>query len=123
MLVVEESTGALAGFVSLGASRDDDAPPDCGEIASLYVEPTLIGRGHGRSLMAALHMLSQNGFRQATVWVLNTNEQGRRFYEKAGWTDTGLEKDDEVAGMAIADVRYHRTIDLTDPDLTDPDPT
>jgi L-amino acid N-acyltransferase YncA len=121
VLVVELPTGDLAGFVSVGASRDDDAAPDCGEIASLYVEPTLIGRGHGRALMsAALELLSRNGFRQATVWALSTNQQGRRFYQKAGWTDTGLEKDDEVAGMAIADVRYHRTLDLTEPDQIGP---
>jgi ribosomal protein S18 acetylase RimI-like enzyme len=127
VLVVELPGGTLAGFVSVGASRDDDAAADCGEIASLYVEPSLVGRGHGRALTsAALAMLSRNGFRQATVWALSTNTQGRRFYEKAGWTDTGVEKDDEVAGLSIKDVRYHRTLDPTEPDAepdaAEPDP-
>ncbi len=124
VLVVEMPGAALAGFVSVGASRDDDAPADCGEIAALYVDPSRIGRGHGRTLMAAaLEMLSQNGFRQATVWALSTNQQGRRFYERTGWTDTGVEKDDEVAGLSIKDVRYHRTLDPTEPLPTDAPPT
>ncbi len=126
VLVVELPGGGLAGFVSIGASRDDDAAPDCGEIAALYVEPSLIGRGHGRALTrAALDMLTRNGFRQATVWALSTNQQGRRFYERAGWTDTGVEKDDEVAGLNIKDVRYHRTLASTEaePDAPDSDPT
>ena len=124
VLVVELPGGALAGFVSVGASRDDDAAADCGEIAALYVEPSLVGRGHGRALTsAALVMLWRNGFRQATVWALSTNTQGRRFYEKSGWTDTGVEKDDEVAGLSIRDVRYHRTLDPAEPDAAEPDST
>jgi ribosomal protein S18 acetylase RimI-like enzyme len=97
----------IVGFVDVVPSRDDDAAPDTGEVTSIYVLPTTWGSGAGRSLMsAAVDRLRADGFRAATLWVLRDNERARRFYEHAGWSVDGTEKDDVVAGATVTEVRY-----------------
>jgi RimJ/RimL family protein N-acetyltransferase len=71
------------------------------------VTPSVWGTGVGRELMAvAVDRLREAGFRSATLWVLRDNERARRFYERAGWSPDGAEKDDVVAGATVTEVRY-----------------
>jgi len=111
IFVLEHPADGVVGFANVGASRDPDATPVVGELSSIYVLPSHWGRGGGRLLMAeAVRSLAQAGFRAATLWVLTTNEQARRFYETVGWLPDGGEKVDEYFGFPIAEVRYRRSL-------------
>jgi ribosomal protein S18 acetylase RimI-like enzyme len=46
------------------------------------------------------------GFDEAVLWVLETNERARRFYEKAGWKTDGQTKTEERGPVVLNDVRY-----------------
>jgi ribosomal protein S18 acetylase RimI-like enzyme len=111
-LVARTTTGELAGFVVLGASRDDDAgDAPTGEVWGLYVAPAAWGTGVGRRLLAdATARLRAAGFGQATLWVLRDNTRARRFYEQAGWATDGAERPATVAGVPVTEVRYRRLL-------------
>ena len=83
--------GRVVGFASIGTTRDDDVPPPTtGELFALYVRPETAGAGIGRLLLQeAESRLRDLGFTRATLWVLETNERGRRFYERHGWSFDG----------------------------------
>jgi GNAT superfamily N-acetyltransferase len=108
----------LLGFVDYSASRDDDTrrdgdagPAPVGEVNALYLLPAAWGRGVGRLLMeAALARLTQAGFAQATLWVLDTNARARRFYAAGGWSADGAVKRDDSRGFPITQLRYRKSL-------------
>jgi GNAT superfamily N-acetyltransferase len=73
--------GAVAGFIMV---VDDE------------VEQVYVGRDHrGTGLAAALlaraeEIVAANGHESAWLAVVPGNARARRFYERNGWTDTGL---------------------------------
>lgn len=84
-----------------------------GELRAIYLDPDRWGEGLGRLLHdAALRVLREAGHRQATLWVLDTNERAQRFYAAAGWEPDGATKSDTMPGedVALSEVRYR--IDL-----------
>lgn len=111
VLVVSDGT-TVAGFGSVGVSRDPDAAPEVGELRSLYLDPPAWGHGLGRALHeAAVDALRRDGHPRATLWVLDGNHRARRFYERAGWEPDGATKLDRVAdGPPLDEVRYARTL-------------
>jgi GNAT superfamily N-acetyltransferase len=74
----------VSGFVTSGSTRDDDTGGD-GELYAIYVEPSLIGRGSGRVLLAAAEDHLRSRFAAATLWVFERNTVARAFYERHGW--------------------------------------
>ncbi|HEY7224577.1 MAG TPA: GNAT family N-acetyltransferase [Micromonosporaceae bacterium] len=113
VLVLERGTEGVVGFASLGPARDPDADPSAtGEVMAIYLLPEHWRGGGGRVLMAeAVRRLSDAGFREATLWVLETNDRARRFYEAVGWSLDGQRRVDESYGFALAEVRYRRSLD------------
>lgn len=111
-LVVAHPGGELAGFADFGATRDsEDDPARVGEVFAIYLAPSAWGQGLGRALMtAALRHLAAAGYHEATLWVLDTNERARRFYDAAGFAPDGAEKTDYRHGFAIREVRYRRKL-------------
>ena len=106
-MLVAEHGGAVVGMASLGPCRDEDASPTTGEVRAIYVDPDHWGHGHGRELMEdAVSWLASTGFTEATLWVLDTNDLARRFYEAAGWATDGAERVEEMLGARLAEVRY-----------------
>jgi ribosomal protein S18 acetylase RimI-like enzyme len=103
--------GKVVGYCHTGPSRDPDAPPGRGEVYALYVEPDLIGFGVGNSLFErAVTDLRERGSEAVTLWVLESAERARRFYEVAGFTPDGARRD-ECEGIAGAPtVRYRRDL-------------
>ena len=107
VLVLDE--GEVRGFASLGPSRDPDAGEDVGELYALYLEPGRWGHGLGRALHgAAVKALAEAGFAEATLWVLDSNERARRFYERSGWWLDGAERRDRIGPLRtlVGEVRY-----------------
>ncbi len=76
---VAEFEGEAVGVVSLGN----------GFLSTLYVVPTQQGTGVGTALHdLALERLQTHGHDVAKLWTLEENRNGRRYYEKRGWTLT-----------------------------------
>lgn len=83
-VLVAEEGGRVIGFGSGSRQRDPHlaAIGYSGEISTLYVLPEEQGRGIGSRLMASLARgLVDAGHTSASVWVLERNGLGRRFYE------------------------------------------
>ncbi len=59
---------------------------------------------------ACLDTLKQERFRDVTLWVLDSNEIGRRFYERYGWTKDGTTKTDTIGDAEVMEIRYHLDI-------------
>jgi GNAT superfamily N-acetyltransferase len=122
--VVAEVDGRVVGFVLTCPYRTAiEAPahwphdPDAGEVAALYVDPAVHGRGVGRALMdRALADLRAAGHPVAHLWVLTGNARARRFYEAAGFVDespVGVTHDWIAPGATrpTPEVRYSRRLD------------
>jgi ribosomal protein S18 acetylase RimI-like enzyme len=106
--VVEHPVDGVVGFVHVSPSRDSDTDPRLvGEIQAVYVLPEHGGHGAGRLLMeAGLRRLAEAGYREVVLWVLQSNERARRFYEAGGWRADGSSKTDDSRGIALSEVRY-----------------
>lgn len=104
---VAEDDGRLLGFAVTGPSEDADADPKTGEVYAIYLEPDRVGTGAGRQLFQhAVDDLRGRGFHTATLWVLESNERTRRFYEVAGWKPDGMVTSERVDCEMRPTVRY-----------------
>jgi ribosomal protein S18 acetylase RimI-like enzyme len=104
---VADDDGRVKGFAVTGPSEDADAEPSTGEVYAIYLEPDRVGTGLGRELLEhALADLRERGFSVVTLWVLQTNERARRFYEAAGWRTDGTEANERVDCEMRPTVRY-----------------
>jgi ribosomal protein S18 acetylase RimI-like enzyme len=110
--VATAADGRVVGFVNIGASRDGDgASPGTGELFALYVLPEGVGTGVGRALLRhAESRLRAAGCTRATLWVLETNERGRRFYERHGWSFDGTRGEHRFDCGNRPIVRYEREL-------------
>jgi ribosomal protein S18 acetylase RimI-like enzyme len=109
--VVTDDAGDLAGFAHVDASRDADATASVGEVWAIYLSPDAWGKGLGRELMTAtLSYLANVRYTQVTLWVLDSNDRARRFYEAAGFRSDGTVKVDGSRGFALHEVRYARPL-------------
>jgi len=103
-IIVAEENNAIRGYAHFGRSRDPDAPPDVGELYSLYVAPLHWRRGVGKRLLhASLRGLAYMAFDTATLWVLTFNRPAGAFYERLGWMPDGCEKTDQAN---LTEIRY-----------------
>lgn len=101
--------GRVLGFANVGAAPD--AAPGTGHLYAIYLLPDAWGQGAGRALMtAAVERLAELGHTEATLWVLDTNDRARRFYEAAGWTADGAVQADDSRGFTLREVRYRRAL-------------
>jgi len=99
--------GRVVAFASTGRSEDVDAEARTAEVYAIYLEPEVMGTGVARSLFAhAVDDLRVRGFGTATLWVLETNERARRFYEVAGWKLDGATTSERVDCEMRPTVRY-----------------
>ena len=117
---VAEVGGVVAGFATVGPSRDDDAAqPDqhsredaaVGELWAIYLDPAIWGLGVGRRLQdVALARLREDGYTEATLWVLAANTGSRAFYERTGWRADGRTSEIEAGAEVLDEARYRRTL-------------
>ena len=109
--LLAESTEGVVGFARLCPTRDDDGDPAIvGEITSIYLLPAAWGTGIGTQLMQQSLRVFETCYQQATLWVLDTNERARRFYEIGGWLADGAIKRDRTHGFVLTKVRYRRSV-------------
>jgi GNAT superfamily N-acetyltransferase len=105
---VAEHGGQIVGFVSVGPSRD---PATDGELFAIYVHPEHWGTGVGRTLIeTGEEELRRLGHDEAILWVLDDNPRARRFYELAGWSADGTDREIRIFGFDISEVRYAKRL-------------
>ena len=108
---VAEEDKKIIGFCSVGPSKDADRKPETGEVYAIYVDSNSMGKGVGSKLMdKSLKTLKQKGFKEATLWVLDTNEKTRRFYESKGWKEDEAKKTESQEGFDLNEIRYRITL-------------
>lgn len=84
LFVAETENGKIVGFAGGGKQNNPDYPYDS-EIFMIYILPEFQRRGLGQRLMSATaKKLQALGYRSLMLWVLQENEESRRFYEKLG---------------------------------------
>ncbi|HVQ93507.1 MAG TPA: GNAT family N-acetyltransferase [Mycobacteriales bacterium] len=109
--------GQIAGFASYGPARitgPAGARPvqqAAGELYAINVRPDHWQRGVGRALLtAATAGLAERGFDRAVLWVAAGNQRARAVYEHYGWQPDGSARTEEVFGVTVDEVRYHRPV-------------
>jgi ribosomal protein S18 acetylase RimI-like enzyme len=112
VIVAVDGRGNVVGFASVGATGDDDDPPaGTGQLFAIYVVPAVAGTGTGRALLdRAESILRERDFGRATLWVLETNERARRFYERHGWSWDGTRGEHRFDCGNQPIVRYARPL-------------
>ena len=77
----------------------------------IYALEEVWGRGHGAGLMnEAFGRLAAMQYSQVVLWVLDTNDRARRFYERGGFDTDGSVKIDDINGARVSEVRYVRPL-------------
>lgn len=107
---IAEDGAEIVGFAVTGPSQDADAERKTAELYAIYLEPSRVGTGAGRELFEhAIGDLRERGFTAATLWVLESNERARRFYDAAGWATDGATTSERVDHEIRPTVRYRVT--------------
>ncbi|HWR23195.1 MAG TPA: GNAT family N-acetyltransferase [Feifaniaceae bacterium] len=106
-----------AGCVSFGKPvsvpdlERNELPEGCGEVRSLYIHPDHMRRGYGKALLRAAELeLRIRGFSHCCLYTLEQNKIARAFYEKNGYVMDGGTGSYEIAGKAITDLRYVKSL-------------
>ena len=88
---VAEVDGTIRGFAFTRPSEDDDLNPlEVAELVALYLDPNYFGTGIGQPLLdKAVAGVRNQGFLQATLWVLEENARAQHFYRREGWKPDG----------------------------------
>ena len=108
--LVAERRGEVVGFVNVGPARPP-ADASVGELYAIYLHPSVWGQGIGRAPFArGEEALRSLGYRDAILWVLETNRRARDFYDAAGWRADGETKIEELADVTLHEVRYSRSL-------------
>jgi len=104
---VAAERGRIVGFVSYGPPEEPPEAPEVGAVYALYLGRSVLGRGIGRALLErATEGLRDAGWKRAVLWVLETNERARRFYERAGWSWDGTTSAHRFDRAELPIVRY-----------------
>jgi GNAT superfamily N-acetyltransferase len=110
--LIAEVDGRLAGWAFVGPSVDDDLPDD-GQVYAMYALPSFWSTGVGHALMTdAESRLRDAGSEHAHLWVLEGNARAAAFYERHGWCEDGVAKDDDelIAGPHPQTLRERRRV-------------
>ncbi|MGE0803377.1 MAG: N-acetyltransferase family protein [Lautropia sp.] len=112
-VLVARSANTVVGWVAFGACRDDGAPGDAGELWAIYISPRSWSRGVGQALwLRARNSLVEQGYRTASLWVLDDNQRAIRFYRAAGFQpEPSSTKEIAMGGKSLNETRYIAALD------------
>lgn len=110
---VAEADGEIVGFASSSDARDGDVPERSVELQSIYLLEPYLGKGIGHALLEHVERQWRTaGYETAVLWVLESNDRSRTFYERHGWETDGSRKMQQLGGGAEgAVVRYTKLLD------------
>lgn len=104
LYVMQETSGAIVGFVAVGPERGELEDYD-GELYAIYLLQRYHGMGYGRRLFEeGASALGEHGFRSMVLWVLEANPS-RGFYEHLGGS-TVAQKILPIGGVQYPAVAY-----------------
>ncbi len=104
---VSEVDGKVVGWSTFGVNRDIDVDKTTAELYGIYILPNFSGQGIGSMLMEkGLNILRAEGYKKASLWVLETNKKSRDWYEGKGWKVEGLTKVDKKDKIELHELRY-----------------
>ncbi|MEX2272485.1 MAG: GNAT family N-acetyltransferase [Vicinamibacterales bacterium] len=92
IVLLAERGGTLAGYLHIAPAPSPDCVTDASalELKRLYVEPSLHGRGIGKTLLdAGLERARANGARSIWLGVWENNVKAQAFYTREGFTRVG----------------------------------
>lgn len=112
VLVAQDGPEVVGWIASERLSRDEGASSSTGEIQAIYLAPEHWRRGLGRRLIAAaLQDLARQGCGEATLWVLQGNEQAVAFYRTLGFdAEPAATQVIERGGVRLVEQRYRREL-------------
>lgn len=100
--------GQPAGIALLQKGHDDNTTAD-GEIYAIYFHPHFWGTsGPHKAFQFCISRLREQGFTNLFLWVLNSNQRARRFYEKYGFAFDGTQQQIQL-GKSLTQLRYSKT--------------
>lgn len=80
--------GVASGLA--GGLPEEHSTPGTAELIAMWVHPSVRGRTIADSLVAAVAEWAEGrGYGRLHLWVTESNERARRFYERLGFTTTG----------------------------------
>jgi GNAT superfamily N-acetyltransferase len=109
----DESGERVIGFCSYGPERERArGHTGRGEIWAFYLHPDFWGSGAATNLMEYVEQrLRAEGFGTAVLWVLDDNPRARRFYERHGWTASGIDAlFDDYCEVSVPEVEYRKDL-------------
>jgi GNAT superfamily N-acetyltransferase len=109
----DEPDGRVIGFCSYGPERERArGHTGRGEIWAFYLHPDFWGSGAAARLMEHVEQrLQAEGFGTAVLWVLDDNPRARRFYERHGWTASGIDAlFDDYCEVSVPEVEYRKEL-------------
>ena len=110
--LVIEFENTIIGFASICPTRDqDDDPKRVAEISAIYLLPQFWRKGLGRKLcLTVFNAASEKRFKEITIWVLDSNNSARRFYESLGFVETGDTEIEHIDDESLQSVRYKKSL-------------
>ena len=107
-VMVADIDDQLAGFVCVFPEEDAVWGSF---LDNLHIAPQLTGKGIGRRLLSeAARRLLTNGSRGGLYfWVIERNQNARRFYERAGAVTVGSAENPMPDGQRVLALRCHWT--------------
>lgn len=110
---VAEVNHQIVGFASMCPSRDEDADPiKVVEISAIYLLPEFWRKGIGIKLCEPIfHAAAKNGFKEITLWVLESNTRAIKFYESIGFIGTEQVSNHHMGCDNLRVIRYKKNID------------
>jgi ribosomal protein S18 acetylase RimI-like enzyme len=109
-VLVATAEHAIVGVVAIAApTRDTDEWKDVAELAAVYADPDHFRSGIGNALLNhAIELLSEERWREVTVWTLNNNHRALAFYQGFGFKRDGALR--EETDWHEPDVRLRRRL-------------
>lgn len=107
----DEPGERVVGFASYGPERERARGfTGRGEVWAFYLHPDAWGSGVASELMTHTEeRLRAEGFDEAVLWVLEDNPRARAFYEKFGWTASGIAADfDDYCEVRVPEIEYRK---------------
>lgn len=104
--VVAEVDGEIIGFAGSGPGRDEGKPTPH-QLYFIYLLDAFHGTGIGQQLFDAVVDPGPT-----YLWVAADNPRAHRFYTRNGYVPDGVEKDEEILGEPVHEVRLVREMHL-----------
>lgn len=97
------------GFV-FANNDNDEGLVDCGSIYSIYLLEEYWGKGLASKIMSeVICILKEEGCKQVSLWVYESNIRAIKFYEKSGFISDGTKKSSHFSNKPI-ELRYIKQI-------------